>query len=140
MNHVTATGNLTRDPELRYSNAGNAVCSFSVASSRSFKRNDEWQETTVFLRCVTFGDLAEHVSQSVSRGDRVTVTGRLEADDYTDKDGNERKGIQIVAEGVAIDLKYATAVPERVERSQADQGRTTNRDRAAAAAAQDEPF
>ena len=136
-NQVTATGKLGNPPELRYSANGKAWATFSIATEHRFKSQDEWQSATTWLRCKTFGEYAEHLAQSAGKGDRITISGRLEQNDYTDKQGNERSTLEIVCNSIAIDLRFATATPDRIERNDE---RTTHRDRAAAAAADPDPF
>lgn len=101
---ATCTGNLTRTPELRFSQSGTAMCTFTVAENR--KRGDE--EQTSFFDVVAFGSLAENVAESLSRGQRVVVMGRLEQRRWETPEGDKRSKIEIVAEAVGPDLRWAT--------------------------------
>jgi single-strand DNA-binding protein len=114
---VTIAGNLTREPELRFTNGGRATASMGVACSRRYQVNGEWQEQTSFLNVVAWGELAEHVAQSLAKGARVIVTGRLEQRQYEAKDGSgQRSVVEIVADDIGPSLRYATAQVERVQR------------------------
>ena len=104
MSTCTAVGNLTADPALRYSQSGTAMCTFTVAENR--KRGEE--EVTSFFDVVSFGSLGENVSQSLARGDRVVVVGRLEQRRWETPEGDKRSKIEIVADAVGPDLRWAT--------------------------------
>ena len=101
-NSITITGNLTREPELKFMNSGNAVVKLGVAVTRKFK--DE--EQTSFFDVTAWGSLAENVANSLHKGIRVTVTGRLEQRSWDDKDGNKKYAIEIVAEDIAASLRF----------------------------------
>ena len=108
---ITVIGNVTADPELRFTASGAAVANFTVASTpRSFdKATNEWKDgDTLFLRCSVWRDQAEHVAESLVRGSRVTVTGALKQRSY-EKDGVNHTVIELDAEEVSASLKYATA-------------------------------
>ena len=77
-NSVTLIGNLTRDPELRFTTGGRGVASFGLAVNRRYQQNGEWQEQTSFFNVVCWGDLGENAATSLTKGSRVIVTGRLE--------------------------------------------------------------
>lgn len=100
---VTIVGNVTRDPELRFTPGGLAVCNFGVAVNR--KRGDE--EQTSFFDVTAFGDLAEHVAE-LPKGCRVVVVGRLEQQTW-DKDGEKRSKVVIIADEIGPSLRWATA-------------------------------
>jgi single-strand DNA-binding protein len=112
-NTISITGNITADPELRFLPSGLAVASFTVADTPRYqdKGSDEWKDgEALFQRVAVRGELAENVSESLSRGASVTVTGRLHQRSYT-ADGADRRTItEIRAEDVAVSLKFATAV------------------------------
>lgn len=111
-------GNLTRDPVLRYSAKGSAWASCGLAVNRR-KRNDDGtfeDLPTEFYDLVCFGDLAEHVAESLSKGDRVVVVGRLEEDRYSAQDGTERTTTKLVADDIGVSLRFATVSVERIER------------------------
>lgn len=116
-NELTLVGNVTRDPELRYTTGGRAVASFGVACNRRFMVNNEWQEEVSFFDVTAWADLGENVAQSISKGNRVLVAGRMDQRKYTDREGNERTAWQVTAESVGPCLRFATAIVERTERT-----------------------
>lgn len=93
LNHITIMGRLTRDPELRRTNSGTAVASFTVAVERYFGKDGEKQ--TDFIDCVAWRQTGEFVSKYFSKGRMIVVDGRLELRDWTDKDGNKRRNAEI---------------------------------------------
>lgn len=113
---VTIVGNVTRDPEIRFTAAGAGVASFGVAVSRRFKRNDEWEEQTSFLDVTCWREMAENVVESVAKGMRVIVTGRLEQRSWESDSGEKRSKVEIVADEVGPSLRWATATITRNER------------------------
>ena len=118
MSTITIIGNLTRDPELRFTNGGQAVASFGVAVTRTWKNNQgEKQEQTSFFDVSCWQSLAENAAASLTKGSRVIVTGRPETREYEAKDGTKRTAFQIVADGIGPDLRFATVQVERTERS-----------------------
>lgn len=117
-NSVTIVGNLTRDPELRFTAGGRAVASFGVAVSRRWKAGSEWVEQTSFFNVVCWGQLGENAAESFTKGARVIVTGRLEQRQY-ESGGQSRSTVEIVAEDVGPSLRWATAIVTRPERSSA---------------------
>ena len=92
---VTITGGLTRDPELRFTQAGKAVATLGVAVSRRYQVNNEWQEETSFFNVVAWGQLGENVASSLGKGDQIVVTGRLQQRSW-DKDGEKKYITEIV--------------------------------------------
>jgi single-strand DNA-binding protein len=96
-NKVTIAGNLTREPELRYTPNNNAICEFNVAVTTKFK---EGKEETAFINVVTWGKQAEYVGKYVSKGTNVYVTGRLIYESWEDKNGNKRNSLKVNAERV----------------------------------------
>lgn len=109
--NITVIGNLTADPELRFTASGAPVANFTVASTpRTFdKATSQWKDgETLFLRCSVWRDQAEHVSESLGRGSRVTVTGALKQRTF-EKDGVNHTVIEMDADEVSASLKYATA-------------------------------
>ena len=108
---VTIVGNLTRDPEIRYTTGGAAKASFGVAVSRRWqnRQSNEWEEQTSFFNVVCWREMAENVSESLAKGSRVVVTGRLEQRSYEDRDGNRRNVVEIIADEVGPSLRFATA-------------------------------
>jgi single-strand DNA-binding protein len=121
-NSVTLVGNLTRDPELRYSASGVGVASLGLAVNRRWQQNGEWQEETSFFNIVAFGDLGENVAASLNKGNRVVVTGRLQQRSYETREGEKRSVVEVVADDVAPSLRWAQAQIERISRDSADGG------------------
>ena len=108
---ITVIGNLTGDPELRFTTGGHAVAKFSVASTpRTFdKQSQEWKDgEPLFLNCSVWRDAAEHVAESLTRGARVIVVGRLRQRSY-EKDGQKRTVIELEVDEIGPSLRYATA-------------------------------
>lgn len=98
LNHIILAGRLTRDPELRRTQSGKAVTSFTLACDRDFKQDGG--ETTDFVDCVAWGSTAEFVDKYFSKGRMAVVSGRLQIRGWTDKDGNKRRTAEIVADHV----------------------------------------
>ncbi|MCL6424002.1 single-stranded DNA-binding protein [Brachybacterium sp. JHP9] len=116
---ITVVGNLTSDPELRFTQSGVAVASFTVASTpRQFNRQtNQWEDQeALFLRCSIWRDAAENVAESLEKGTRVVVQGRLKQRSYTDREGAQRTSIELDVEEVGPSLRYATAKPTKVQR------------------------
>ncbi|HEY6796175.1 MAG TPA: single-stranded DNA-binding protein [Kineosporiaceae bacterium] len=109
---ITIIGNLTNDPELRFTPSGAAVANFTVASTpRTFDRqSNEWKDgETLFMRCSVWRDAAENVAESLQRGTRVLVSGRLRSRSYETKEGEKRTVIEMEVDEVGPSLRYATA-------------------------------
>jgi single-strand DNA-binding protein len=124
VNTVIVSGNSTREPELRYTPSGQGIASFGIAANRRWqnRQTQEWEEKTSFFDVTCWGDLAEHVAESISKGTRVLVTGRLEQRSWDDKDtGDKRSKIEIVADDVTPSLIYATAEVTKTERKGAQE-------------------
>ena len=101
-NQVILMGNLTRDPELRSTPNGQAVCSFSLALNRSYKGSDgNWQEVTDYVDCVAWGPLGERVSQYLTKGRPCLVNGRLQSRSW-EQEGQKRSKIEVVANDVTF--------------------------------------
>ena len=96
LNHIVVMGRLTRDPELRQTQSGDAVCSFSIACERDFKTKDGRKETD-FIDCTAWRNTAEFVSKYFAKGRMAIVEGRLQLRDWTDKEGSKRRSAEIVA-------------------------------------------
>ncbi len=108
-NTITVIGNLTRDPELRYTNNGTALGKLGVAWNRKYQQNGKEVEDVSFFNITCWGTLAENISNSSLRqGSRVVVVGRLDQHSYETKDGENRNVVEIVAEEVSPSLKWAT--------------------------------
>ncbi|MHB1446622.1 MAG: single-stranded DNA-binding protein [Acidimicrobiales bacterium] len=117
-NTITITGNLTRDPELRFTPSGQATTSFGIAVNRRWLNRDEgtWEESTSFFDVVAWRELAENATQSLARGTRVTVTGRLEQRSWETPEGQKRSKVEINASDIATSLAWATAKVTKNER------------------------
>lgn len=115
-NNVTLVGNITRDPELRFTQSGRAVATFGLAVNRRYQVNGEWQEQTSFFNIVAWGPLGENAAASLTKGTRVVVNGRLEQRDYQTQQGEKRTVVEVNADEVAPSLRYATAQVERTSR------------------------
>lgn len=116
---LTIIGNLTADPDLRFTQAGIPVASFTIASTpRRFNRQtNEWEdEEALFMRCSLWRDAAENLAESLVKGARVIAQGRLKQRSFTDREGNNRISIELDVDEVGPSLKYATAQPNKVQR------------------------
>jgi single-strand DNA-binding protein len=116
---ITIIGNLTGDPELRFTPSGAAVANFTVASTpRQFDRtSNDWKDgETLFMRCSVWRDAAENVAESLQRGTRVLVSGRLKSRSYETKEGEKRTVVEMDVDEVGPSLKYATAKVNRTQR------------------------
>ena len=92
-NSVTLVGNLTRDPELRFTTGGRGVASFGLAVSRRYQVNGEWQEQTSYFNIVAWGQMGENAASTLTKGMRVIVSGRLEQREYQNREGEKRTAI-----------------------------------------------
>ena len=111
-NTVTVSGNVVRDPELRFTNNNKAVCEFTVAWNQMAR--DGQEKKAHFFDCVAWEKMAESVSENARRGQRVTVTGRLNFESW-EKDGQKRKTVNLVVEDVGMSLKFKdSGVPDAV--------------------------
>jgi single-strand DNA-binding protein len=117
---ITVIGNLTNDPELRFTPSGSAVANFTVASTpRTFDRqSNEWKDgETLFLRASIWREAAENVAESLTKGMRVIVTGRLKSRSYETKEGEKRTVIELEVDEIGPSLRYASAKVNRTQRS-----------------------
>jgi single-strand DNA-binding protein len=122
---ITLVGNLTDDPELRFTPNGAAVANFTVASTPRFldKTTNEWRDgDALFLRCSIWRQAAENVAESLQRGMRVIVTGRLKQRSYETKEGEKRTVYEVEVDEIGPSLKYATAKVNRQTRGAAGGG------------------
>jgi single-strand DNA-binding protein len=136
--NITICGNLTADPELRFTPNGQAVANFTVASTprRMNNQTKEWEDSpTLFLRCNVWRQQAESVAESLQRGVRVIVTGRLTQRSYETKEGEKRTVYEIEVEDVGPSLKSASAKVTKMARSGGQQGQ-----QAASKPAGDDPW
>jgi single-strand DNA-binding protein len=116
---ITVIGNLTADPELRFTSSGVAVANFTVASTpRTFDKNaNEWKDgEALFLRCSIWRQAAENVAESLTRGTRVIVSGRLKQRSFETREGEKRTVVELEVDEIGPSLKYATAKVNRVSR------------------------
>jgi single-strand DNA-binding protein len=117
-NTITVIGNVTRDPELRFAASGNPQVTFGLAVNRRWqnRQTQEWDESTSFFDIVCWGSLAENCADSIGKGTRVLVTGRLEQRSWETQDGEKRSKIEVVADEVGPSLRWATARVEKSDR------------------------
>ena len=116
---ITIVGNLTADPELRFTPSGAAVANFTVASTpRQFDRqSNEWKDgETLFMRCSVWRDAAENVAESLQRGMRVIVSGRLKSRSYETKEGEKRTVVEMDVDEIGPSLRSATAKVNKTQR------------------------
>lgn len=146
---ITVIGNLTNDPELRFTPSGSAVANFTIASTpRTFDRqSNEWKDgETLFLRASVWREAAENVAESLTKGMRVIVTGRLKSRSYETKEGEKRTVIELEVDEIGPSLRYANAKVNRTQRSnQGGQagggfGGQGNGNQASQSAPQDDPW
>ena len=113
-NHTTIVGNLVEDPELRFTNTGIAVANLRVAVTQRIQQDGEWRDgDTSFLKVNVWRGQAEHLADSLAKGDRVMVTGRLRQRSWETPEGDKRSVTEIEADEVGASLKWATAKVER---------------------------
>jgi single-strand DNA-binding protein len=117
-NSITLVGNITRDPELRFTNTGQANVTFGLAVNRRWqnRQTQEWEEATSFFDVVCWREMAENVSESLTRGSRVIVNGRLEQRSWETQDGDKRSKVEVVADEIGPSLRWATAAVTKNER------------------------
>ena len=123
--NITVVGNLTNDPELRFTPSGAAVASFTVASSSRYldKATNEWKDgEPVFMRCSVWRQYAENVAESLQKGMRVVVTGRLKQRSYETREGEKRTVMEMEVDDVGPALRYATAKVTRTQRGEGGGG------------------
>jgi single-strand DNA-binding protein len=118
-NTVTLVGNITRDPELRFTSSGQAVATFGLAVNRRFQRNGQWEENTSFFNITCWSQMAENAATSLGKGSRVLVTGRLEQRSY-ESQGEKRSVVEVIADEIGPSLRWATAEVTKNERRSPD--------------------
>jgi single-strand DNA-binding protein len=123
-NTVELVGNLTRDPELRFTPSGAPVANFGLAVNRRWRnqQSNEWEEQTSFFDVVAWRDLAENVAESLQRGTRVIVVGRLEQRSWETQEGEKRSKVEVIADEIGPSLRWATAQVVKSERRAAGDG------------------
>ena len=140
---ITVVGNLTGDPELRFIASGAAVASFTVASTpRTFDRqaNDFKDGDTLFMRCTVWREQAENVAESLTKGNRVVVTGRLVQRSYETREGEKRTVVELQVDDVAPSLRYASAKVTRTQRTEGSGGFGQGAGWGASSAPADDPW
>jgi len=117
-NTVTVIGNITRDPELRFTANGQATTSFGLAVNRRWqnRQTNEWEEATSFFDVVCWRELADNVAESLGKGARVIVTGRLDQRSWETQEGDKRSKVEVVADEIGPSLRWATAQITKNER------------------------
>jgi single-strand DNA-binding protein len=117
-NSIVLVGNITRDPELRFTPSGQPTVSFGLAVNRRWqnRQTQEWEEATSFFDIVCWRELAENASESLRRGARVIVTGRLEQRSWETSDGDKRSKVEVVADELGPSLRWASAEIKKNER------------------------
>ncbi len=117
-NTVTVIGNVTRDPELSYTAGGQAKAGFGLAVNRRWmnRQTNEWEERVSFFNVVCWREMADNVAESIQKGSRVIVAGRLEQRSWETENGDKRSVVEIVADEIGPSLRWATAQVNRNER------------------------
>ncbi|HEV3225643.1 MAG TPA: single-stranded DNA-binding protein [Acidimicrobiales bacterium] len=115
-NTVTLVGNITRDPELRFTPSGQPIATFGMAVNRRFQRNGQWEEQTSFFNITAWGTLGENASSSLQKGARVLVNGRLEQRSWETQEGEKRSVVEVVADEIGPSLRWATVEVTKNER------------------------
>jgi single-strand DNA-binding protein len=117
-NSITLVGNITRDPELRFTPSGQAKASIGLAVNRRWqnRQTQEWEEATSFFNIVCWREMAENASESLQKGSRVIVTGRLEQRSYETPEGEKRSVVEVVADEIGPSLRWATAQVQKSDR------------------------
>ena len=126
-NSITLVGNLTRDPEIRFTATGRAVASFGIAVGRRYQVNGEWQEQTSYFNITAWGQLGENAAATFTKGTRVVVTGRLEQREYTSREGEKRTAIDVIADELGPSLRWATATVVRTPKQDGQGGGSASR-------------
>ena len=125
-NSVALVGNLTRDPELRFTPSGQATTAFGLAVNRRWqnRQTSEWEESVSFFDIVCWTQMAENVAHSLRKGDRVVVSGRLDQRSWENAEGDKRSKTEITADEVAPSLRWATVTATKNERTSGPEGTT----------------
>jgi single-strand DNA-binding protein len=121
-NTFTIVGNLTQEPELRYTQGGTALCSGGIASNRRYQVNGQWEEQTSYFNFTAWRELAENIAASFGKGTRVVATGRMEQKTWVDKEGNNRTTFDFVIDEIGPSLRWARAVVTRTEKQESSSG------------------
>lgn len=114
INQVFLVGNVASEVELKFTPSSMAVCNFSVATNRSVKKNDQWETVATFHKIVVWGKLAESLANTLSKGKKVTISGRIDNRSYEAQDGSKRYVSEVVADSVIFDSSNAKRVVEQM--------------------------
>ena len=123
-NNVTLVGNVVRPPELRFTPSGQATASFGLAVNRRWqnRQTQEWEEAVSFFDVVAWREMAENASESLDKGSRVIVTGRLEQRQWETPEGDKRSKVEVVADEIGPSLRWATATVTKNEKGSGSGG------------------
>jgi single-strand DNA-binding protein len=119
-NAISIAGGLGRDPELRYTASGRAMANFGVAVERRWQKDGEWTGETSWFNVTCWGDLAEHAAETLTKGTRVVVIGRLQQRSWETNEGEKRYVVEIVADDIGPSLKWASAQVTKHQREKYD--------------------
>jgi single-strand DNA-binding protein len=128
-NTITVVGNITRDPELKFLNSGQATVRLSIAVNRRWqnRQTQEWEERVSYFEVTAYGPMAENAANSLTKGTRVIVNGRLEQRSWETPEGDKRSIIEINADEIAPSLRFATAVVNKTPRPEGGNFRSDDR-------------
>lgn len=128
-NTITVVGNVTRDPELKFLNSGQAALKLSIAVNRRWqnRQTQEWEERVSYFEVVGYGSMAENAANSLQKGSRVIVSGRLEQRSWETENGDKRSIVEINADEIGPSLKWATAVVTRTPRAEGSNFQSSDR-------------
>jgi single-strand DNA-binding protein len=128
-NAITVVGNVTRDPELKFLNSGQAALKLSIAVNRRWqnRQTQEWEERVSYFEIVGYGTMAENAANSLTKGARVIVSGRLEQRTWETENGDKRSIVEINADEIGPSLKWATAVVTRTPRAEGSNFQSSDR-------------
>src|ERR1700728_182922 len=128
-NTITVVGNITRDPELKFLNSGQAAVRLSIAVNRRWqnRQTQEWEERVSYFEVAGYGSVAENAATSLTKGTRVLVTGRLEQRSWETENGDKRSIVEINADEIAPSLRFATAVVTRTPRAEGSNSQSSDR-------------
>jgi single-strand DNA-binding protein len=114
-NLITLVGNLTGDPDVRFTSAGKAYAKFSIADNFSYKKGDDWEKKTSFFDCTAWGDIAENIAESLTQGARVIACGRVEQQNWETEEGERRSKLAVEIDSIGPDLRFAVAEVTKIE-------------------------
>lgn len=138
---VTYVGNVTGDPELRFTPQGKAVVNLNLAVNHRIKKGDAWEDgPTTWLRLSAWEDMAENIAETIQKGMRVIVQGRQATQEFEDKEGNKRSSLTLQIEAIGPDLRFQTAQVTKVGKRSGGGGGGAQRQSAPQAAAQPDPW